>query len=134
MDRGDKRSGSERGGQEPLEGGAGLPDFGPARFEEAVDRVAERVVVAEVRQLGDLAGRDDVVAGAGPLDAVVLWAVVFAEVRVELLQLKDRARRGLERGRIPRKTTAGASRPRGFDPAMRRPWYSKSKLSRLGPS
>jgi energy-coupling factor transporter transmembrane protein EcfT len=33
-----------------------------------------------------------------------------------------------------KKTTAGASRPRGFDPAMRRLWYSKLKLSRFGPS
>ena len=92
MDRGGKRSGSERGGQEPLERGFGLPDFGPARREEALGRVAaERVVVALPGHQGDFPGRDDVVAGAGALDAIDLFGVAFAEgkILVSLINVSD---------------------------------------------
>ena len=94
-DRGGKRSGAERRGQEPLERFIGLPDFGPARREESVDRVAERVVggrsLGRSEQGRRFPGRDDVVAGAGArLDAVEFFALALAKVRVELLQPEDR--------------------------------------------
>ena len=74
-DRGGKRSGSERSGQEPLERGFGLPDCGPARREEAIGGTAERIVGQA------LVGRDDVVAGTGALDAVLLSILAHPQPR-----------------------------------------------------
>ena len=56
---------AERGAQEPLERGFGLPDCGPARREEAIGGTAERIVGQA------LVGRDDVVAGAGALSSLI---------------------------------------------------------------